>query len=411
MNVFASTVQAGRNLGLTALEMRLLQIHARRLQALFDRLQKAVQQGNKRDQRQILHQILRSFSAKVCAVARTIQPETAQLPITLEELERRASMLNPFRTVPGRVIVKLKPKHDGGWRPVAAFGWQRRALMCVCVDILQVVLPHQPFDFLQRGKGGVDKAIMRLQELLDSVGSVVVTADIANCFGSVDQKKVTKLIALPKSVVRHVLLLGEEAKVKVKCPEGVMGFPPGSPGTEADEAVRQGLPQGCPASGLIVRRAILGPMLAALPFADRLVLFQDEVAVVAKDKAEAEVILTTLRSILSANPAGPLTIGHERIRHIEEGFDFLGYFTQRKPPKWGGKLHSHPSARAYRRAEQISQSRFDKAGDPIAGLKAISTYIRQWRTSFRLWKPNYLSKSYQWFELMARLRWRTPKIE
>jgi hypothetical protein len=281
--------------------------------------------------------------------------------------------------------------------------------MRICADILEVVLPHYPFDYLQKGRGGVDKAILRCCELLDSGWNFTVTIDIANCYGSVDQEKVTKLIPLPATVVRHVLLLGEEAEVKVKCPEGVTGHPPGSPGMEADEAVRQGLPQGCPASGLIVRRAILGPMLAALPFADHLVLFQDEVAVVAKDKAEADVILGTLRSILLASPAGPLTIGHERIRHIEQGFDFLGYFTRRKPPTWGGTLHSHPSARAYRKAEDQCQVRLDEAGTSIAGLKAISTYIRQWRSSFRLWKPNYLSKWYQWLELMARLHWHTPK--
>jgi hypothetical protein len=402
MSVFDSTMQAGRNLQLSSPEMLALEYHAKQYRRWIKQLRSAQAAGNKKKVQRIVRKLLTAFSPKVCAVARTARLQDAELPTTLFYLEERAARLNPFRAVPEPVVLRFRPKHDAGSRPIFSFGWRRRAPAQICFDILDQLLPKYAFDYLDKGKGGVDEAVLRLRRLIDS-GSYhfVVVVDIKNCFGSVDKERVAKLLPLPATVVRHVLLLGDEAKVVVKPPKGDTGTTPGSPGMEADEAARRGLPQGCSTSGMIVRRAVLGPMLAALPFADRLVLFQDEVAVVVKDMAEAEVVLGTLRSMLSAGPGGPLPIGRCQVRHVEQGFDFLGYYTRRKPVVWGGELHSHPSARAYRKAEAMAAQRYSKAGQGWAGVMAVGRYFGRWRASFRLWKPNRLSRIYQWLEFLA----------
>jgi hypothetical protein len=167
---------------------------------------------------------------------------------------------------------------------------------------------------------------------------------------------------------------------------------------EADEAARQGLPQGSPASGLIMRRAVLGPVLAQQSFTHDLALYQDEVVVAVKTQAEAGATSEILKSILSTSPAGSLTIGQHRIKHICEGFAFLAYHMSKTK---AGKLHIKPRLRAFARAENKAVARYLEAGAGAAGLKALVLYLKRWRRSLGLWNATWTGKWYQWLALFA----------
>jgi hypothetical protein len=135
---------------------------------------------------------------------------------------------------------------------------------------------------------------------------------------------VVNLLPFPEKVTRNVVLIGKEVEIRVKLPKDIaVDSPRGlSARSEADEAARQGLPQGSPASGLIVRRAVLGPLLAQLPFSEDIALYQDEVAVPTKTQAEAGAVRETLKVKLATSPVGPLTIREEDqdgIFHTSEG--------------------------------------------------------------------------------------------
>ena len=189
-------------------------------------------------------------------------------------------------------MVRLEPKATGGNRPVVAFGKKRRALQVGCRHTLSAKYSAAPFDFSAKGKGGVSAAIRQLHKLITEGGyEYVVTIDVKDCFGSAKKKKVEELLPLPKQVVNNVLLIQDEVNVVVKSAKtgNVMGLyslntSPTMTNLQAMEAARRGVSQGSSVSGMIMYWAVIGPLLSALPFANRIVLVGDDQAIPVKDK-------------------------------------------------------------------------------------------------------------------------------
>jgi hypothetical protein len=366
---------------------------------MVDELAAAAASGDYKKVRRLAEKAMSLYSLKVCSVLRRGLKGIENA--TLVDIELRAGQLNAFRLIKERVLAHLQPKDDGTYRVVVDFGWKRRSLVDMAVCVLDAVLPRFHFDFLDAGAGGYNGATLHLQEKIASKGhNYIVTVDIKECFRSATKEKVVNLLPFPAKVARNVILIGKGVEVKVKLPEGtandsLSGITAIS---EANEAARQGLPQGSPASGLIMRRAVLGPVLAQQSFAHDLALYQDEVAVAVETLAEAGATLETLKSIFSTSPAGPLTIGQQRVKHISKGFAFLAYYMSRTKL---GKLHIKPRLRAFARAEDRAIARYLGAGAGHAGLKALVLYLRRWRRSFPLWNANWWGKWYQWLELFA----------
>jgi RNA-directed DNA polymerase len=313
-----------------------------------------------------------------------------------------------------------------------SFHWKRSALQVMCGDILSVAYPAAPFDYSARGKGGVKAATILLHKLITEGNyQYVVTVDIKDCFGSAIKKKVGELLPLPEKVVNNVLLLQDDVKVVVKPNQGKWtGFLypnqlPVITTVATDAAARRGVPQGSSASGIIMYRVVLGPLLCALSFADRIVLVGDDLAVPVKDMLEGEAVLKALKSLYATSPVGLLTIGRHRVSHIKDGFDFAGYRTTLKRkwimvvdpstaihkeipgPEW--YWHVRPTLRAYEKSEHKAAKKYHDAGGGLPGWKQVILYKKRWMASFSLWKPNYFSKLYLWLELQAGSWHQHPK--
>jgi len=231
-----------------------------------------------------------------------------------------------------------------------------------------------------------------------------------------------RILPLPEKVVNNVLLIQDDVKVVVKPGQArcakTQFLSTHTPLTslQIDEAVRRGVPQGSSASGIIMYWAVLGPLLNALPFAARLVLFGDDLAIPVKDMLEAEAVLVTLKSHYAASPVGLLTF-RSKVRHIKAGFDFVGYRTTLKRkwikvvdqvsgahieipgPEWYMKIN--PSSKSFRKMESEAASRYRAAGGGIPGWKQVFLYAKRWWRSFSLWEPNYQAKLHIWLELRA----------
>jgi hypothetical protein len=400
MNLRASISQRGKNLGLSATEQAVLDRHACHAQALLDELAAARTIGDHNRIRSLAGEAMSSYDLKSCSVVRHGLKGVKNA--TLAEIEHRADQLDAFHRVPEPVIAYLREKGDGTTRVVVDFGWRRRSLIDMTVCILDTVFPRFPFDFLDAGAGGYDAATLHLMGSLTTKGhEYVTTVDIKQCFRSATKEKVAAALPLPGKVTRNVILVGKGVEVRVKLPEGLRADSPQGRTAylEADEAARQGLPQGSPASGLIMRRAVLGPVLAQQSFSDDLALYQDEVAVTSKTKAQSQALAETLKLIFSTSPAGPLTIGQKRISPISEGFSFLAYHTSWKANL--GKLHVKPRFRAFTRAEERAATKYLAAGGGLPGLKAMSVYLKRWRRSLRLWNANWYGKLYQWIAMFS----------
>ncbi len=408
-DVISLTLDSARSLSMDADDRRQLGVYAKSYERKLRRLVRARLEGDEQAAKRIIYEILKSFGAKVCAATRAFKSSPTAQPPTLAQFKAQAETLNPTRAIPEAVTVWTVPKLGGGSRTLASFGWKRRSLQALCSDILSTCYPALPFDYLVKGKGGTKAALLALHTIIEEGKyQFVVTMDVANCFGSAIKKKVGELLPLPKSVVNNVLLVEDEVAVVAK-PNGETNTAPlcqvhstATDHVEDDgDAVRQGLPPGSSASGIIMYRAVIGPMLATLPFANRIVLYGDDLAVPVKDLSEGEEVQNLIKSLYATSPVGPLTIGRGTISHMMRGFDFLGYRTIRKPECWGGRIHCRPSYRSYRKFELTAAEVYRDAGGGMAGWKQVFLYQKRWMASYPLWKPNHLSKLYLWYTLQA----------
>jgi len=386
-SILTRTVTAARRLKLSKAEAAEMSYYAKTYQRWLHQLEASAVAADTHKARHIAGQVTRKFPAKICALVHEIDHEQADhwsLPL----IKAMAGEVHPNCCIPETVRLSFEIKSNGGYRPVLSFGLKRRTAQRICSDILKYLYPLQSFDFLARGRGQ-HAAMLRLQQLIEEEKSqYIVTMDIKDCFGSPNKEKLRTLLQLPSWVVNHSMLIGNEVVItphpsvkeipSISVPEYV----------KENGAARRGLPQGSSASPLVMYRAVLGPLLATLSFADRLVVHGDDIAVAAKDLATAEAYFKTLKSILSTSPVGPLAIGRNRISTVGEGADFLGYRIKRKPHHYGGHMHIHPSGRSFLRMEGKAQATHHKAGGGDAGEKAVQIYVSRWIDSFGLWKPN-----------------------
>lgn len=404
-----STLGCARYLKMPTADIPGIQAVASRYQKNLNKIAKALKAGDAKRAKHWTGKVLRSDDSRICALVRTATPNPDVPPLTLDAIISVAWTLNPFKPIPGRPVIQVKQKSEGGHRITVAFNWHRKALQRICSDLLDIHFPYPDFDFQKPGAGGPSAAIQHLKQLIDQGYDYVVVIDLKNFFGSANKKKVEDLLPFAPAVTQNVLTIRDAEKVKVALPnEDCMDSPPNAPSiVEADEAARQGVPQGSSTSSIIMYRGVLGPLLGALSFADRIVLFGDDIAIPVKDKLEGEAVLKALEAALASTPVGLLHIGRHDIRRVSSGVDFLSHRIIRKPAKSGGHLHVRPSPKAYKRFYARAEAKYSKACGGKAGYLRVMLYMKQWLRSFPLWKPNALSKLYVFLELQA-FPWFSP---
>ena len=155
------------------------------------------------------------------------------------------------------------------------------------------------------------------------------------------------------------------------------------------------LPQGGLASNLIMSRAVLDPLLNAMPFVNRLVVYGDDIAVAANSEAEAKDAENVLRSALENTPFGPLAIGRYKIRHRSERINFAKYGLKQDPWNPDGPMEACPSARSFERFGERAEGRY-LDGPAETGKGRVSRYRKAWPKAFPLWKPNDYSRGLLW---------------
>ena len=355
---------------------------------LVKQLSVAAQLGKKKDIKHFVSRILNSPASKLSALVRTIKYDPDAPPYTLMELLRRARSLFAYATIEEAVTLHFKEKHSGELRPVIDFGWMRRALQQLCADILKVLLPAYPFDFMERGNGGADGAAQYLGQIIkEGQYDFVLTVDIENCFRSVNQTRVAHLLPWAVPVTHNVLLIADDVAMRKELPTG--GEYSLHPTVlEAEAAARQGIPQGSLVSSLIMSRAVLGPLLNATPFAARVVLHGDDIAVPAKTEEEAKAIYNTLHSLLENEcPAGPLPIGFHKIWCVNEYVNFCKYKLRRTAKTFGGEIRYCPSTRSFQRYERNVVEICLQAPDGEDEHR-VAEYCERWKQAFPLWHPN-----------------------
>ena len=91
--------------------------HGQRYEHLLRGLGAAEAAGNRRKVREIQDLILRSYSAKLVCLVRSIRPEDLWTP---EAIKQIAGLLDPRKNCGEKIGVRAEPKASGaGWRPIS----------------------------------------------------------------------------------------------------------------------------------------------------------------------------------------------------------------------------------------------------------------------------------------------------
>ena len=368
--------------------------HAKRTEKLFARLREAYTSGNRRKARQITNLIMRSKSAILTCMVRSLK---ANDPQTLPEIWEMTADLSAYKPCKEPVRLRVKPKASGkGFRPITSHGLRRRTLQTMAADILHAKFGDEASDYLVKNKGA-EQACLRIKELIEEGFVYWVLADIENFYRSIQKKGARQALDLPNALVSNCIWLGPKVPLIIRRPKPVGESTEGSPYNNRpynhlDETILQELSQGSRASPRTAS-ALLGPILRGLAPPEQVVFHGDDIALGARSLEEATALKKALRASLEAHPAGSFRLKKLVIRHVSEGLDFCGYRITRKPAIYGDPIHFCPSAQSYMRYK-------DKVAAIVAETEpeniksAVKAYSKNWIKSFRLWHPHWLSRKY-----------------
>lgn len=355
---------------------------ARRARAHDDglaRLRRAAEIGDSRKVRSLVNRCLRSYSSRLVCLVSALKENDGH---TADDLKATAHLLNAFADCDEPITAWPMQKSNGkGWRPICSFGLKRRALQILVEDILSALHPQKEFNFLRKGMG-VELAADRHAKLIQQNIHWFVIADIENFFRSVQTEALSKILGLPKAVVKNCIAIPADTKIVLR-----EHLPPGITQDAFDGAVRQGIPQGSRTSQTVAG-ILLGLELMTLCLPDRIIQYGDDIAVGADDKKEALALETALIERIEAHPAGPFRFKHCQVVHVSAGFDFLKYRIRHKP--FFNNLRLRPSTPGYKRFERKVEEYFLNHSEEAA-TKWLKSYFKAWVKSYRRWDWNYLS--------------------
>lgn len=331
---------------------------------------------------------LRSFSARLCAVAETNPRLRSAERARSRELVAIASRMSAFRTSEEAVKVVPANKEGGGWRPLAIFGLERAALQSLPCSAIRPFHNPDPRQFAGPGAGH-NEAARRVRQALADGQKWFVGLDIGSFYSTIEKEALAKIVPLPRRVIEHVICPPPVAAVRI----GHVGR--ALCGARLVEASQSGISQGSRSSPLIAEIVVKG-MLARFAPDVRIINLADDFGIMARSKRDAEAISTTLIRASARSPAGRFQLRpkhHTGSRRSCDGFDFLGYrFRARRSHIWVA-----PSERNYIRFNtRVLDFAVRMRDGDLRALAELRRYVRAWWGSFPIYDPHIVHADYFW---------------
>lgn len=247
----------------------------------------------------------------------------------------RAEVIDFARAVdlfsPSEEIVEWYPMSKGngrGFRLVCEFGPEltlRQKIIAPVVD-LQLTSPEAFYD---RKGAGAPSAVLAVINAIHEIGPYILSADIKDCFPSINFDAVYQLGILPPEVVRYALdyrhlhLKRQEAPTDPS--QSQSNFRLYSSYREADQMEGpRGLLQGSMASNAILRHLLADTVRRVDPRV-KIIVYVDNFFIVGATEEICRAVMRSLICHLAECPAGPLHLKPAEIIHIDDGLDILGY--------------------------------------------------------------------------------------
>jgi hypothetical protein len=318
---------------------------------------------------------LSDFHTRVCATIRTFAKRNT--PATLNEIYAFAKGIDVWLPLSEIVFVWLKPKDNGGFRPITLDGPRRMAQRFVVRDFLTAIGIDSDCDYTRRGAGGEKALIKDISRRIVEGYGYWQTADIKECFASLRPGHFAWL-PLPEPLLRHVVFLPECAKIaltpssleKLRMGLGMGGSTETSIASQAIqeliEGVRRGLPLGAVLSPLIAR-ALVGRELRASLGTEKVVRasYVDDLAIGACSSTTAKAAFKKLEKRLRSLPAGPIYLHGSKLADArKEPVRVLGYKLTKGDGYKGNPVHVRPGHKRFAKFHWKVLQAWIKAGRP-----------------------------------------------
>lgn len=310
------------------------------------------------------------------------------------------SIADLAKTIKGQVepIVSKAITKNGKTRTVHEFGIVRTVQQTILSWLLQVTLPHNPFDYSAAGHKGIHGAARYIGECLETGTRFWGVWDIVSAYPSVRMSHLRSVCNLDERLVRHIAFPVIHPDQTTKDSSTMI--------PTAKVAQRQ-LPQGAVHSPLILS-ALIGGCLRDSSFGKfKIALFADNGAFGAHSEQRALDAIEALKKALEAHPAGPLMLhecmvcdgyahsGFEKgldgiLR--QNGVDFCGYRISYDTPS--GQVRYRPSFKAFKKMRQkLRENVFHPSMEEDELKWRATILIKDWAKGFPLWKVNEISWS------------------
>ncbi|MBK1670025.1 hypothetical protein CKO28_18485 [Rhodovibrio sodomensis] len=344
--------------------------------AQLESVEDAAVHGRQRAARGRAYTYLASYAAKKVALARAAARK--HKAITEGELDREAQRLSPWRDCGEPIGYYEKPKPEGGTRPITTFGYRRTALQILVDDALKALGRRTAFDFARSGGGPM--AVYNEVADLHAQGYIwFVTADIADCFGSLGHDGLKRVLPLPNTVVETVIGNGRQGSAHSPDTGGDTGAHRDRPG--------RGIPQGAVCSSEVAGIAI-GRVVEKVAPCGRALLYGDDLLIPTASKSQAKVTRKALAQALAEDPVGPVGLRSAHVKDLQiKGVDFIGRRYEQASEFWGGFFRCRPSNKAFHRFMDRA-ARLGANAHPEPRDEKIDIYASRWGKSFPNWhKP------------------------
>ena len=251
--------------------------------------------------------------------------------LCLSTYKALAAQLSVFQPIDETVLTWDKPKKGKpGTRPIMEFGPLHRAAQYMVKRVISVVFKPKPYQFDVAGRGR-DDAIDHILKNESEGFHHVARFDVTNFFGSFKREELYSLLPLPKDVIDNVVMpitLNVKSKTGGKSTKNTMAntselICAGYIENTHISGCQTGLPQGSACSPIIAA-FLTGMIKLALPSIVRVVIFVDDIFVMAKTYAKLEAAKHALFSAFGKSPAGTFNLTTSQ-KSFKSGIDFIGY--------------------------------------------------------------------------------------
>lgn len=346
---------------------------------LLRRLRSAAKAGKGHRASKLSLMYARSFSTRVVAtVTVTAGREGSKLTpemLDLKLLEKKANQIDFSKGIKGSAKVVTQNKSSGNKRLVLAPCSYLRASDQIICEVLNATGQRSLLEYNRAGKGRT-KAALKVKKLIENGYRYWLIFDLKNCYPSIGLNHLQST-NMPKEMLMTGVFWNSYIHLEH------------IPDAKAESAVRQGLPQGATASGILAGSFIEGQIAPLLGDDLEGLSCVDDVAIGARSLAGLEKVAKAIEDRFTDHNAGPLTFKHFGIYDVREGMSFLNY-------RFFHSGDIYPDCMVFpdRAAKNNFRSKIFRILDDLEGegfetkASRVKAYVDNWITGHSAWQPS-----------------------